>query len=70
MSNGLPVVSIRIPAVETSNVGDYIYYYDTNDPQNIAQAIKSVPVDRNLGVREKLNELDVIFKKELDIFLK
>lgn len=65
MSNDLPVVSVRIPAVESSNVGEYIFYYDFYTPQNIAQAIKSVPSGQSLNVREKLNELDDIFKEEL-----
>lgn len=70
MSNGLPVVSVKIPAVETSEVGGCIYYYDVPEPQEIAKAIKAVPVEKELKVREKLNELDSQFKEDLIKLLK
>ena len=70
MSNGVPVVSIRIPAVESSNVGEYIYYYDVPTPEKIAEAIKSVPIDNCLSAREKLNELDEAFRLDLSNLLK
>ncbi len=69
MSNGLPVVSARIPAVESSNIGSYVYYYDSPLPQRIAEAIQSVPVNNYCCVREKLNELDEKFKAELSSLL-
>ena len=65
MSNGLPVVSVRIPAIETSEVGEYVYYYDTPSPENIAQAIQSVPLDKDLNVSDKLDTLDKEFKEGL-----
>lgn len=69
MSNGLPVVSIRIPAVETSKVGDLVYYYDASSSQNIAEAIKSVPIDKVFDVREKLDELNEQFLTDLSQLL-
>lgn len=42
MSNGLRVVSVRIPAIEQSAVGDYMYYYDKQTPKEIAKAIMQV----------------------------
>lgn len=39
LSNGLRVVSIRIPAIEFSGVGDCISYYDTQSSKEIAEAI-------------------------------
>ena len=65
MSNGLPVVSIRIPAVESSAVGEYIYYYDVSAPQNISQAIMSVDLNKCFDIRGKLDELDSKFKEDL-----
>ncbi len=65
MSNGIPVVSIRIPAVETSNVGDYIFFYDSPSPQEIAKAIMKVALDGENSVREKLTELDERFMREI-----
>jgi glycosyltransferase involved in cell wall biosynthesis len=69
MSNGLPVVSVKIPAVYTSNVGAYIYYYDEPTPANIADAVRSVPTHDYILAREKLRELDEKFKKELSDLL-
>ena len=69
MSNDLQVISVRIPAIESSDVGEYIYYYDSSTPQNIAEVIKSVPKFNSFNVREKLNELDNKFKEELSILL-
>lgn len=65
MSNGLPVVSIRIPAVEQSNVGEYVYFYNEPNPQKIAETIRLVPSTNYINACEKLNELDIAFKKEL-----
>lgn len=42
LSNGLEVVSIRIPAIETSSVGSSLYYYEEQEPSAIANAIMSV----------------------------
>lgn len=42
MANGLKVVSVRIPAIETSAIGDYISYYEEQTPQKIAEAIKNI----------------------------
>lgn len=69
MSNGLPVVSVKIPAVESSKVGEYICYYEDPTPQNIAQAICAVTTDCGVHVRERLDELDEAFKEELSDLL-
>ena len=57
MSNGLRVVSVRIPAIETSSVGDRIYYYDNQDPKEIARVIRSVALDDGYDSRAHLNVL-------------
>ena len=69
MSNGLPVVSVRIPAVESSDIGSFIYYYDSPIPQRIADAIQSVPVGNYCCACEKLNELDEKFKTDISSLL-
>lgn len=59
MSNGLKVVSINIPVVVTSNVGNYLYYYTNQEPKEIADAIKLVDLKSSLQseqILEKLNE--------------
>lgn len=65
MSNGLRVVSIRIPAIETSYVGKYMYYYDEQNPEKIAKAIMEVDVLDDYDGREIVKELDEQFSKDL-----
>lgn len=70
MTNGLPVVSVKIPAVETSRVGEFVSYYCEPTPQKIAEAIRSVPAANEERIYQKLNELDGDFKRELCELLK
>ena len=65
MSNGLRVVSVRIPAVETSAVGDRVYYYDKQDPKEIARVIRSVTLDDGYDSRAHLNVLHRNFVEQL-----
>ena len=65
MANGLRVVSIRIPAVEKSNAGNMLYYYDKQTPIEIAKAILSVNVQDGYDSRETIMELDKKFRKEI-----
>ena len=65
MTNGLPVVSVKIPAVETSHVGEFVFYYSEPTPQKIAEAIRMVPAANEMSIVQKLNELDGTFKREL-----
>ena len=65
MSNGLRVVSIRIPAIETSDIGKYMYYYDKQTPKDIANAIMSVDLKDNYDSRKIIKELDKKFQKDL-----
>ena len=69
MSHGLRVVSIRIPAVETSEIGEFIYYYDTPDGKTLAEAIRSVPFDDKYDSRAKLQELHSLFVEKLSNLL-
>lgn len=65
MSNGLRVVSIRIPAIEDSAIGEYMYYYDEQTPEKIAEAIKMVDLNDGYDGRKIIKELDEKFTKEL-----
>lgn len=58
LANGLDVLSIKIPAVKTSPVGDYLYYYENNNFQEIANAIKSINIDNSKNKAILLNQLD------------
>jgi hypothetical protein len=62
MSNGLRVVSIRIPAIETSEVGQYMYYYDEQTPEEIAKAIMAVDLKDAYDPRAVLDGMDRRFR--------
>lgn len=65
LANGLRVLSVRIPAVEQSQVGKIIYYYDIQSPQEIAKAILNIPMQEDYDCRSLLNQLDKNFGKNL-----
>jgi hypothetical protein len=65
MANGLQVVSIKIPAIQTSLVGEEMYYYDEQTPQAIAEAIRSVDVNSQQTPREVLARLDKDFVEDI-----
>lgn len=69
MANGLRVVSIRIPVVETSAIGEYINYYDEQTPEKIAEAIKKVYIDESYNSRAVISRLDENFVSDLKDFL-
>lgn len=69
MSNGLRVVSVRIPAIETSDVSEYIYYYDNQSAEEIADVIKSVSFEDSYDSREILDDLNENFVKQLKALL-
>ena len=64
MANGLRVVSIRIPAIERSAVGNEVMFYNEQTPEAIAAAILKV----ELGGRDSkavIEQLNLKFKEEL-----
>lgn len=69
MSNGLRVVSVRIPAIETSDVGDAVYCYDEQTGENIAEAIKNIDFSDGYDGRALLAELDKKFVLDIDDLL-
>ncbi len=69
LANGLRVVSIRIPAVEQSEVGDKLYYYDEQTPESIAKAILTVNVEEKYDSREQIASLSKRFEGELAAML-
>lgn len=60
MAHGLQVVSIRIEAVETSDVGRYIHFYDVDDPRMIADAIIHVDLKSAYDPRKVVSDLDSV----------
>lgn len=65
MANGLRVVSIRIPAIEQSAVGDYLQYYEKQTPEEIAKAILSVDFSDGYDGRKIISNLDSSFRQSL-----
>lgn len=70
MANGLRVVSIRIPTIEQSAIGDYMYYYDEQTPEKIAEAIKRVDLNDGYDSRKIIGTLDEKFTREMNELLK
>lgn len=70
MANGLRVVTIDIPAVKTSDVGEEMYYYDKQSGAEIAKAIMSVDLNEGYDSREKLERLDRKFTERMKALLK
>ena len=70
LSNGLKVVTIDIPAVRQSKVGDFLFYYKKQDPEAIAKAIVQAHEMKGVDGRKLLYDLDLQFEKELQSFLR
>lgn len=70
MANGLRVVSIRIPAIEQSAVGDMLIYYDKQTPQEIARAIRAVQMDALYHSRVRIQALDQAVCEQMGGLLK
>lgn len=65
LANGLRVVTVRIPAVERSRIDSLMRYYDSQDPQSIAEAIKQEDLGVPFDGRKVIEELDEQFKESL-----
>lgn len=58
MTNGLKVISNRIPAVEQSAVGKYVVYVDDVEPHKIAEQIRNIGRIRETDNKKLFEELD------------
>lgn len=69
LSNGLAVVSIKIPVVVTSAIADCVEMYDSNDPKSVATAIINAGINKvGLG-RDRIIQLDKEIKPHLNDLL-
>ena len=66
LANGLRVVSIKIPVVVESKIGDILYYYTQQTPEAIALAIKGINIDTEYNSRARIYALDQQFKEEIE----
>lgn len=64
-ANGLDVVSVRIPTIEQSPVGKYIYYYKNDSIEDFANIIMSVNQNEKVDKAELLDDLDKKLRSEL-----
>ncbi len=65
MANGLRVVTVQIPAIEGSAIGQDMYYYKEQRPEVIAKVIMGIDFNDGYDGRKKIKELDRQFKKDL-----
>lgn len=65
LANGLRVVSIRIPAIEKSDIAEKIYFYDKQTPHDIAKAIECVNTTDDYDSRALIQTLSDKFELEL-----
>lgn len=65
LSNGLRVVTVKIPVVERTKIGPLMRYYDVQDPKAIAEAIKKEDLSVPFDGRKAVGELDEQFKRSL-----
>ena len=65
LSNGLRVVSVRIKAIEISKVADLMYFYDGDNPENVANAVKSIDLADGYDSRKELERIDREFVENI-----
>lgn len=70
MANGLRVVTVKIPAIESSDVGNELYYYKNQSPECIAETIKKIDFNDNYDSRKIIESLNEKFIKDLSDLLK
>jgi glycosyltransferase involved in cell wall biosynthesis len=70
MANGLRVVTVRIKTIESSAIGNKVYYYNEQNPKDIAEAIMSIDFNEPYDSRKIIKGLDDRFKKEIEALLK
>ncbi len=69
LSNGLRVVSVRIKAIETSKVADLIYFYNGDDPKDVANAVKSINFTDDYDIRKEVEKLSREFSDKLSLII-
>lgn len=69
-TNNLRIVSIRIKAIEDCAVADFITFFDSDDPEALAEAIKKVDLSSKNDMKERMKELDNRFKLDLEKLIK
>lgn len=66
IANGLKVVTIKLPAIENSLVGEKLFYYEDQQPEKIARAIMEANKATNYDTSVMMKKLDSDFKEQLN----
>ena len=66
LTNGLEVLTVRIPVVEDSEVGNLVYFYDESSYDQARKIISEIKINRN----KKIRQLELIDNKILINFKK
>lgn len=65
MANGLRVISVNIPAVYTSEIKEYVYYYDKYIPEEMAKIINETSINDSYDGKKIVESLDMKFKNDI-----
>lgn len=69
ISNGLRVVTVKIPVVEVSAISKEVYYAKSNSGKDIAEAIFEVDYSKKYNGKRIISKLNNTFIKDLKVFL-
>ena len=69
LSNGLRVVAQRLKCLQSSKVGDLIYYYNEPTAEAVAEAIHDIDLAESYDSRSIINELDISFQEDIKCLL-
>lgn len=70
LSNGLRVVSIKIPVIEKSKISNSLFFYEHQTPEEIAMVIQSINLGDAYDSKKILVKLDNDFYREMKEILK
>lgn len=65
MGNGLRIVAQDLKCLRTSEINEYITYYDLPTSQSVAKAVISIDTNKEYNSREKIRELDREFCNDI-----
>lgn len=65
MANGLRVVAQHLEVLEKSAIGELLYFYGKPNPEAIANTIKGIDMTVPYDSRERIEELDKKFTKDI-----
>lgn len=69
MACGLRVVAGRVKVLEFSKMNEHLYFYDKDEPMEIAKAILSIDVNEEYDSKAIMDLLDMKFRSELQELL-